>query len=184
VVGVVCALCAGWAVIGSVLPNPAGRYAKSNVAAVAGAAAPDLHPGDVVVVTQSEQLAVLDHYLPAGLTYVTPTGPVADPTYVDWTDLVGRLRAADVCDTVLPAIAALPPGADVLEVNPLRAIGASSSTWSEVANAKVAEVDSLLSSQPSLVPTRSFIEGTDPLPFSPVDGELFVKQAGGVTCSG
>jgi mannosyltransferase len=183
VVGV-CVLCAAWAVIGAVLPNPAGRYAKSNVAAVAAAAGPDLHPGDLVVVAQTEQLAVLDHYLPSGLDYVTPTGPVADPTWVNWTDLVQRLQAADVCRTVLPAIAALPPGADVLEINPLQSIGASSSTWSKAANGKVTAIDQLLASQPSLVPTMSFIEGTTPKPFSAVVGELFVKQAGGVTCPG
>ena len=32
------------------------------------------------MVTQTEQVAVLEHYLPPGLHYVTPTGPVADPT--------------------------------------------------------------------------------------------------------
>jgi mannosyltransferase len=182
VLGAVCALCAGWSLIGSLLPNPSAHYAKSNVAAVVSAAAMDLHPGDVVVVAQSEQLAVVSHYLPAGLTYVTPTGPVADPTVVDWRNLVHRLQSANVCDTVLPAVAALPPGADILEINPLKAIGALGSTWARAANGKVTAVDRLLAEQPSLVPTRSYAEATVPRPFSAVVGELFVKQAGGVIC--
>lgn len=182
VVLAVAALCTGWSVIGSLLPNPSGGDAKSNVRAVALAAAPDLHPGDVVVVTQTEQLAALHLYLPAGLTYVTPTGPVADPTWVDWRDLVTRLRHADACQTVAPAIAALPPGADVLLVSPLRDIGASGTAWYRAANGAVRAVDRLLALQPSLVATRSYTEGTDPRPFSPVVAELFTKQPGAVTC--
>ena len=182
VIGAVCAICAGWSLIGSLLPNPSAHDAKSNVAAVAGAAAADLRPGDVIVVAQTEQLAVVRHYLGPDYTYVTPTGPVADPTYVDWTNLVQRLQRANVCDTVLPAVAALPPGADILEINPVKSIGASGSTWSRVANGKVVAVDRLLAGQSSLVPTRSYAEGTVPRPFSAVVGELFVKHAGQLTC--
>lgn len=182
VIAAVCALCTAWSAVGALLPNPSAYSAKSNVAAVAAAASLDLHPGDVVVVAQTEQLAVLSHYLPAGLTYVTPTGVVSDPSVVDWRNLVPRLRAADVCQTVLPLIAALPPGADVLEINPLKAIGASGSQWSRVANGKVTAVDRLLAGQPSLTATRSYAEATVPRPFSAVVGELFVKQAGAVRC--
>ncbi|MCU4183600.1 glycosyltransferase family 39 protein [Acidiferrimicrobium sp. IK] len=182
VIGTVCALCAGWSLIGSLLPNPSAHYAKSNVAAVAGAAAPDLRPGDVIVVAQTEQLAVVRHYLGPDYTYVTPTGPVADPTVVNWTDLVHRLEAANVCQTVLPTVAALPPGAAILEVNPVKAIGASGSTWSRAANGKVEAVDRLLAGQSSLIPTRSYAEATVPRPFSAVVGELFVKQAGQMSC--
>ncbi len=182
VIGAVCAICAGWSIIGSLLPNPSAHFAKSNVAAVARAASADLRPGDVVVVAQTEQLAVVEHYLGPDYTYVTPTGPVADPTFVDWTDLVHRLQVANVCDTVLPSIAALPPGADILEINPLKSIGASGSVWSRAANGKVVAVDRLLAGQSSLVPTRSYAEATVPRPFSAVVGELFVKQAGQMAC--
>ncbi|MGC5376724.1 hypothetical protein ACPXAO_24790, partial [Salmonella enterica] len=72
--------------------------------------------------------------------------------------------------------------ADVLEINPLKAIGASGSQWSRVANAKVTAVDRLLAGQPSLTATRSYAEATVPRPFSAVVGELFVKQAGAVRC--
>lgn len=182
VIGTVCVLCASWSLIGALLPNPSAHYAKSNVAAVVAAASPDLHPGDVVVVAQTEQLAVVRLYLGPDYTYVTPTGPVADPTVVDWTNLVARLQGANVCDTVLPSVAALPPGADILEINPVKAIGASGSTWSRAANGKVVAVDRLLAGQSSLVPTRSYAEATVPRPFSAVVGELFVKQAGQMSC--
>ncbi len=185
VLGAVCVACAAWEATGAVLPNPAAADAKSNVAAIAAAAAPDLLPADLVVVAQTEQLAVLHHYLPGGLRYVTPTGPVGDPTYVDWRDLTSRLEHADVCATVLPAIGALAPGSTILVVDPLRPIGASSSQWSKAANGKVAAIGRLMASQPSLVATRSFIEGTsDPRPYSAVVGELYVKAAGPVTCPG
>lgn len=178
----VCALCSGWSLIGTVLPNTSAGSAKSNVAAVATAASAYLHPGDVVVVTQTEQMAVLRHYLPAGLTWVTPTGPVADPTVVDWRNLVPRLQGAEVCATVLPSVAALPPGANVLEIAPLRAIGASGSTWSRTVNGRVVDIEALLAHQSALEATRSFAEATVPKPFSAVVGELFVKQPGAITC--
>ncbi len=65
---------------------------KSNVRAVAGAIAPSLRPGDLVVATQPEQVSVLDYYLPDGLRYATLTGPVPDSGVTDWRDGVERLR--------------------------------------------------------------------------------------------
>jgi len=74
-----------WSAVGSLLPNPNAAYAKSNVAVVAHAASAELKPGDVVVVTQTEQLSVLAHYLPKGTRPTSPrTGPVSDPFVVDW----------------------------------------------------------------------------------------------------
>ena len=175
-------LCAAWGLIGSLLPNPNARYAKSNVAAVAAAAGPDLQPGDVVVVSQTEQLAVLRYYLPPGLTYLTPTGVVTDPKVVDWRHLVSRLQAANPCQTILPAIAALPPGARILEISPLRPIGPSGSAWSRVVNAQVVTIGHLLATQTALVPLASFRQGTSPKPFSGVVGELYAKSSGAALC--
>jgi hypothetical protein len=134
------------------------------------------------VVAQTEQLAVVAHYLPSGLRYATPTGLVRDPRVVDWRDLVSRLDAANPCRAILPAVAALPLGAAVLEIDPLRRIGASGSSWSKASNEQVRLIARLLAAQPSLEPLRSFAEATSPRPFSSVVAELFVKDAGGATC--
>ncbi len=182
IVAAACGLLVVWSIVGTLLPNPSSAYAKSNVAAVAHAAAPYLHPGDVVVVNQTEQLAVLSHYLPKGLVYVTPTGPVATPTYVDWHDIIARLNAADPCLTVAPTLAGLPPGAHVLEVSPLRRLGASGSAWYQAVNGQVRNVDYLLATDPGLSELHSLTEGTQPKPYSAVVGELFVKTGGPNTC--
>jgi mannosyltransferase len=182
VVASACILLVGWSVIGSLLPNPNAAYAKSNVAAVAHAAAPALAPGDVVVVTQTEQLAVLAHYLPKGLIYVTPTGPVTDPYVVDWRNLVSRLQKAQPCAAVNPIVSTLPIGAHVLEINPMRELGASGTTWYRAVNAQVADVDRLLARDPGLQPVASYDQAVKPRPYSPVIGELFQRVAGANPC--
>ncbi|MGI8491458.1 MAG: glycosyltransferase family 39 protein, partial [Acidimicrobiales bacterium] len=67
VVVVACSLLAGWSVVGALLPNPSARYAKSNVAAIARTAGPNLQAGDLVVLPQTEQLGAPSYYLPHGL---------------------------------------------------------------------------------------------------------------------
>ncbi len=184
VLGSTCAVLAGWSAIGAILPNPIFPYAKSNVAAVSAAASPELAPGDVVVVTQTEQLSVLSYYLPKGLVYVTPTGLVADPTVVDWRDIVPRLQHADPCMTVGPVIADLPVGAHVLEINPVHKLGARGSTWQKAVTSQVASVDRLLATDPTLVAIGSYAVAESPRPYSPVVGEVFRKTAGLGPCAG
>ncbi len=176
-------LLVAWSVIGSLLPDSNARYAKSNVAAVAAAARAALVPGDLVVVTQTEQVAVLSHYLPAGLHYVSPTGPVADPTVVDWRDLVHRLQRSNACVTVAPSIAALPPGAHVLVVNPYRHLGASGTTWARTVNAQVGSINELLLRDPGITEVQSFWEATEPKPYSAVDAALYVRNVGPAACT-
>ena len=64
--------------------------AKSNVRTVAATVAPQIRPGDLVASTQPEQVPVLHRYLPAGVRYLTPLGPVADPRLTDWRDGAGE----------------------------------------------------------------------------------------------
>jgi 4-amino-4-deoxy-L-arabinose transferase-like glycosyltransferase len=168
--------------VGSLLPNANARYAKSNVGAIAAAASSRLRPGDLVITAQTEQLAVLYYYLPEGLTYASPTGITTDPQVVDWRNIVRRLQRANVCRTLLPALRALPVGRAVLEINPLRAIGSSGSAWSDASDKQWAAVDSLLAGQPGLRLGPSYAEGTNPKPYSAVEGQLFVRTAGAITC--
>jgi hypothetical protein len=178
----VCLILVLWSVTGTLLPNKNARYAKSNVAAIAAGVSHMLHPGDVVVLTQTEQLPVLYHYLPKGLTYVTPTGAVPDPTYVDWTRIIARLQAAVPCEDVAPAIDALPIGGQVLEVDPARALGATGSSWSKAVNAQVGAVDSMLARDPGLTPVDLYDEALYPKPFSPVEAILYQKTAARPAC--
>jgi hypothetical protein len=173
-----------WSAIGAVLPNPSFPYAKSNVGAVAVAARPDLAPGDLVVVTQTEQLAALAYYLPKGLIYTTPTGAVFDPTVVDWRNIVPRLQHADPCRTIGPLIARLPVGAHVLEVNPVRKLGARGSAWQKAVTSQVASVDRLLATESTLAAIGSYAVDESPRPYSPVVGEVFRKTAGVGICTG
>jgi hypothetical protein len=75
-----------------VLVGPAA--AKSNARAVAASVAQSVRPGDLVVVTQPEQVPVLHRYLPPGVEYLTPLGHPADPSMTDWRDALPRLRRA------------------------------------------------------------------------------------------
>ena len=76
------------------------RETKSNVRAVAAAAAPLARPGDAVVAVHPEQIAVTSHYLPGGFRWATGIGPTGDPHAFDWTDAVDRLERADPRGTI------------------------------------------------------------------------------------
>jgi mannosyltransferase len=110
-IAAVAALCAVWAVGYS----PAE---KSNVAGASALVAARLEPGDLVVSTQPEQVPVLAHYLPNGLRYATPLGPVADPGVMDWRNALPRLERSPSEHALAPLLDSLPAGARVLLVAP------------------------------------------------------------------
>ncbi len=172
-----------WSIVGSLLPNPNGRYAKDNMAAIAGAARPYLASGDMVVVDQTEQLAVARHYLPGDLQYLTPSGPVADPTVVDWRNLVQRLQQATPCEAIGPTLRSLAIGSSVLEILPARKLGASGSAWSKAVTGQVLAVDGFLSRDPSLRIVALFRQGLHPQPYAPVEGVLYQKTARTPPCT-
>lgn len=177
-----CALLTVWGLVGMLLPNPNGRYAKDNMAAVASAVANRLEPGDVVVITQTEQTAVAYHYLPPGLTYLDPTGPVVDPGVVDWRNIVARLEAASPCADLGPTLDAMPVGAMVLEINPVRRLGASGTTWSRTVNGQVLAVDHFIDRDPALKPVGVYTPALSPRPYAPVDGILYQKTSALPSC--
>ena len=176
-VGAIAIALAGWSVVGALLPDSNARYAKSNVAAVVGSVRPYLSPGDLVVVTQTEQLAVAAHYLPEGLRYATPTGPVTDPRVVDWRNLVSRLKAADPCSTIAPEVNALDLHAHVFVINPYRRVGSSGTMWSKTVSSDVSAVNRLLFMDRGLGDVRTFSQATTPKPFSAVTGLLFTRTS-------
>nr|MDP8942621.1 hypothetical protein [Actinomycetota bacterium] len=84
-----------------------------------------LNPGDLVISTHPERLAVLSYYLPAGLRYATPLGPVTEPGVMDWRDALPRLRRARVGSTLRPLLDSLPRGKALLLVRPVTTRGSS-----------------------------------------------------------
>ena len=109
-----------------------GPVEKSNVAAVSNVAATSLEPGDLVVSTQPEQVPVLAHYLPDGLRFATPLGPVGDPEVMDWRDALSRLRATQPELTLAPLLDSLPPGTRVLLVAPETGQGHWTAPWTRL----------------------------------------------------
>jgi mannosyltransferase len=92
---------------------------KSNVRDVADAIGPSLRPGDVVVSTQPEQVAVLAYYLPDGVRFATLTGALKDTGVTDWRDGVERLRATNARDDLKPLLDELQPGQRLALVQPI-----------------------------------------------------------------
>ena len=78
-----------------------------------------LSPGDLVISTHPERMAVLDYYLPRGLQYATPLGPDTQPGVMDWRDSLDRLKAARPESSLQPLLRRLPEGRQVLLVRPV-----------------------------------------------------------------
>src|SRR5579884_1306472 len=68
---------------------------KSNMREVGGEMAPLLHPGDLVISGQPEQVPLAWYYLPDGLRYASTMGPVGDPRHMDWVDALKRFQNAN-----------------------------------------------------------------------------------------
>jgi mannosyltransferase len=92
---------------------------KSNVRAVAHAAARYLAPGDLVLTTHPEQTPVLRYYLGPRFRYATQLGPVADPRIMDWRDALSRLRGVTVGRDLEPVLASVRPGQRFVVVSPV-----------------------------------------------------------------
>jgi len=93
---------------------------KSNARELAAALAPALAPGDLIVVTQPEQVPVLHHYLRdvRGLRWATLFGPQADLGVTDWRDGVERLEAATLERNLEPLLDDLPVGGRAVLITP------------------------------------------------------------------
>jgi mannosyltransferase len=184
VVAVACALLMVWSVVGTFLPNPDPDAAKDNGASIATNVSGALRPGDMVIVTETEQIPVMHYYLPAGLKYYSPMGRVADPSVVNWTNIIKRLNQANICQTLLPAIRALPVGARILEVDPENPKGTKGSAWYKAVNEKVVNIEDLLANEPSLnhEGLAEYTSGMNASPYTPLLAVMFVKQKGATLC--
>jgi mannosyltransferase len=131
------------------MANPAS-YApqyKSDMRDVAGEIGPLLHPGDLVVVGQPEQTPLAWYYLPAGLRYANTSGPVSDPSYMNWVNALPRLQHTDPQATLGPLVASLKPGQQLLYVRPLTE-GAQNweASWTQLVRRRSAQWGAILQS--------------------------------------
>lgn len=137
------------------LANPASftpQY-KSDVRDVGGEMTSRMHPGDVVLVGQPEQVPLNWYYLPPGLRYANTIGSVSDPRYMDWVDALKRLTRANWAAEARSLVASLRPGQQLLFVRPMTE-GAQSwqAPWTIMVRRRSAQWGSILSSDPSLKP--------------------------------
>ncbi len=92
---------------------------KSDMRDVAGELAPYMRPGDLVLVGEPEQAPLAWYYLPGGLRFATLTGPVKDPSYMNWVNAYSRLKNSDPRAMVTTLVSSLRPGQRLLYTRPL-----------------------------------------------------------------
>ncbi len=126
---------------------------KSDMRDIAGEMGRYLHPADLVVVGQPEQVPLAWYYLPAGLRFADVTGVSSDPQSANWVHALTRIRNAQPQATLGPLIAKLRPGQQILFVRPLTE-GAQSwqAPWTQLVRRRSAQWGAILSADPSLKP--------------------------------
>jgi hypothetical protein len=137
------------------LVNPASyvpKY-KSDLRDVGGEMAPLLHPGDLVVSGQPDQIAVTWYYLRGGLRWASTIGPVSDPRYMNWVDALKRLQDANPKQVFTRLMATVKPGQQVLFVRPLTE-GADNweAPWTLLVRRRSAQWGELFAADKQLVP--------------------------------
>ncbi len=124
---------------------------KSNLRDVSGELAPLMRTGDTVLVGEPEQAPLAWYYLPSGLRFATLTGPLRDPSAMNWSDAYTRLAAASPAATENALVAGLSPGRRLLYARPLTE-GAEgwAPDWSGLVRRRAAQWSQLLASDPRL----------------------------------
>jgi mannosyltransferase len=132
-------------------PNSFTPQYKSDMRDVAGELGPMLHPGDLVIVGQPEQVPLAWYYLPSGLQFADTTGATNDPQSMNWVHALSRLQHANPTATLTPLLASLKPGQQVLFVRPMTE-GAQSwqAPWTQLVRRRSAQWGALLATDPSL----------------------------------
>jgi hypothetical protein len=139
-------LAIGVAVVFLVNPMTYTPQYKSDMRDVAAEMSPLLRPGDDVVVGQPEQTPLAWYYLPAGLHFSNTSGPVRDPSYMDWVNALKRLTHTNPQQTLGAVVTAMHPGQRLLFVRPLTE-GAQNwqAPWTEMVRRRSAQWGAILS---------------------------------------
>jgi mannosyltransferase len=126
---------------------------KSNMREVSGEMSKRLHPGDLVIVGQPEQVPLTWYYLPGDLhlQFASPLGKVSDPTYMNWVYALKRLGNSKPGPTLDPLLATLRPGQQVLFIRPLtEGAGNWKAAWTLLVRRRSAQFGAILASDPTL----------------------------------
>jgi 4-amino-4-deoxy-L-arabinose transferase-like glycosyltransferase len=129
---------------------------KSNMREVSGEMRRYLHPGDLVVVGQPEQVPLAWYYLPNGLQYASTLGAVSNPTYMNWVYALRHLTHANPQATLGPLLASLHPGQQLLFIRPLtEGAGNWKAPWTLLVRRRSAQFGAILAADPSLKPVAT-----------------------------
>lgn len=131
-------------------PQTGQLQAKSNVRSVAGAVQLYAQPGDLVVSTHPERVAVIRHYLGPGPRYATPLGLDPDPGVFDWRNVRDRLRETYPTPTIRRLVGDMRPGQDVIVFYPLIRSGHWNAPWTELVRRRSGQWQARLDSHPRL----------------------------------
>jgi mannosyltransferase len=131
---------------------------KSDMRDVAAEVAPFMRPGDTVLVGEPEQLPLAWYYLPAGLRYATLTGPVNDPSYMNWVNAYTNLKDSNPAAMESALVSSLKPGQRLLYSRPLTE-GAKfwKQPWSQLVRRRSAQWGALLAADPRLRPVAGAV---------------------------
>jgi mannosyltransferase len=118
---------------------------KSDMREVAARIGPRLRAGDVVFVTQPEQVPLAWYYFGAGLRYATPLGRDRHPSYMDWDNAQTRLQNANRPRLLNSLVAELRPGQRLVVIRPLtEGNQAWTPSWSELVRLRSAQWSALV----------------------------------------
>ncbi len=131
---------------------------KSDMRDVAGEIAPYMRTGDVVLVGEPEQTPLAWYYLPAGLRFRTLTGPVTDPSYMNWVNAYTELKDSNPRAMERALVSSLRPGQRLLYTRPLTE-GAKfwKAPWSQLVRRRSAQWGALLAADPRLRPVAGAV---------------------------
>ncbi|MDQ6807478.1 MAG: glycosyltransferase family 39 protein [Actinomycetota bacterium] len=137
------------------LVNPASyipKY-KSDLRDVGGEMATLVHPGDLVISGQPDQIAATWYYLPGGLRWASTIGPVADPRYMNWVDALKHLQHAGPHATFTSLVDSVPVGHQILFVRPLTEGAANwKAPWTQLVRRRSAQWGALFAADTHLQP--------------------------------
>jgi hypothetical protein len=129
---------------------------KSDVRDIAATLRSQLHPGDLVIVGQPEQVPVVNYYMPPGLRYANTIGPVADPRYMNWADALDHLKRSSPAQALQPLLASLRPGQHVVLVRPITdGVYNWTAPWTLLVRRRAAQWSQLLATDKSLKHTAN-----------------------------
>jgi mannosyltransferase len=158
-------------------PSSASLRDRSNVESAVRRVEPALRPGALVLSAQPEQVPALAYYLPDGLRYVTPLGPVPDPRLMDWRDALARLRARAPGEVLAPMLDRVPPGGRVLLVTPVTRRGGWRAPWTSLVRRRSERWRATLAADDRFV-RRLRVVPNDRSKRSTVRAELYVRRSG------